>query len=58
MGMLLNIWILGMVLTFVYSMWMNHKSEESDKSTMMEMALSSVMWPFFIMWKLWHKLMG
>jgi len=58
MGMLLNLWILGMLLTFVYSMWVNHKSDADDKANMMEMALASVMWPFWVLWKVGHKLMS
>jgi hypothetical protein len=58
MGMLLNIWIIGMLLTFVWTMWTNHKASDEEKCNIMEMALGSVMWPFWVLWKIGHKLMG
>ena len=59
MSMLLNIWIVGMILTFVWTMWTNHKkSEGEEKCSLMEMALGAVMWPFYFLYKVFHKFIG
>jgi hypothetical protein len=51
---MINLYILGVILIFAYSMWVNRGAEE--KSSMMDMAFASLLWPLFLVWMAWMKI--